>query len=277
MRKYFSVRSQLLAGIAILLFAILPGCEKDFGEIIDVSTADYQVTGTSSFDSFTYVVGDSSITIFLILNSSDNVTRIFCDVIASDGNKINSNPVVLLDNGNVANGDQTARDNRFTNFFALSQQNPVGAYIINYYVVDNLSITKRVAVQKFNYDNGQTNVAPVISNLILPDSIAKGIPFNFSVTVNDANGLIDIDKQNGVFFILYRPDSTLVPASPFFMHDDGNPVFGDDTADDGIFSFRNSFLDDSTTQTGNWKFIFQARDRGGLLSNILEKFLIVTE
>jgi hypothetical protein len=276
MRKYFSALS---IGMAFLILAILSGCDKDFEEIVDVSTTSYQVTGTSSFSSFRYVVGDSVITIFLSLNSSSNISSVFCDIIASDGKKLNNSPLLLLDNGNPANGDQTAGDNRFTNRFPLSQQNPIGAYRINFYVIDRESTTKLAAVQQFTYDNGQTNVAPVISNLVIPDTIAKGVTFIFSVIANDSNGLSDIRY---VLFELNRPDSTVVQNPPgsgntlIFMDDTGDfERFGDETAGDGIYSFKNFFLDDTSTQTGTWWFEFQALDRGGLYSNKIIHNIVV--
>ncbi|MDO8550366.1 MAG: hypothetical protein Q7S39_09485 [Ignavibacteria bacterium] len=256
MRKFF---------VAILLFAILPGCEKDFDEIIDVSTATYQVIGTSSFNSFRYVVGDSSITIFLTLNSSANIRSVFCDIIASDGNKLNANPVLLLDNGNTANGDLTAGDNSFTNLFSLSQQNPIGNYKINFYVNDNRGVTKLAAIQQFTYDNGQNNVAPVISNLAAPDTVSIGTDTTFiliTINADDPNGLNDIEF---VFFNSFiPPNGNPSSQNPIGMYDDGTN--GDQTGDDGIFS-RIVILPPTGVTLGTYRWEFQAKDRGGLLSN----------
>ena len=268
MRKFY---------IVILLFAFISGCEKDFDEIIDVTASDFQVTGTNFYPSntFRYVQGDSLITIYLSLSNSKNVASVFFNIYASDEIKLNDSPFPLLDNGNSTNGDERAGDNRFTNKFPLSRQNPVGTYKINYFVTDRGNATKLVAVQQFIYDNGQANVAPVISNLTMPDSIARGVSFIFTITTNDANGLNDIDV---VYFELFRPDGTVVEESggntKFLLHDDGNfDVFGDETAGDGVYSFKNSFLE--TAQTGTWRFEFHAKDRGGLLSNIIEKSVVV--
>jgi hypothetical protein len=273
MRKYFSERFQLNAVIATLLFAFLSGCEKNFDEIIDVETADYQVTGTSSFSSFLYVEGDSSITIFLILKSSADVNSIFCDVIASDDTKLNNNPVLLLDNGNNANGDQVAGDNRFTNFFSLSRQNPFGTYRINYFVTDNRDVTKLAAKQEFVYDNGQDNVAPVISNAIIePDTLIVNntVPISTSIKVTDENGLNDIEN---VYFTVYRPDGT-TSGTQTEMFDDGNlNENGDQTASDGIFS--RIIVVDQTNAKGTYRFNFQARDRRGLLSNTIDYFVLI--
>ena len=273
MRKYFSERSRLLTGIAILLFAILPGCEKDFDEIVDVNKVNYQVTGINTFTSFRYVVGDSVITISLSLNSSENVSKVFCDIIASDDSKLNSNPISLLDNGNPANGDSAADDDRFTALFPLSQSDPVGIYIIKYFVTDNNSNTKQVASHQFQYDNGQDNMAPVISNaLIDPDTVVVigTTVIQTTIHVTDDNGLTDIEE---VYFIVYKPDGT-TNNTKTTMFDDGNiQAYGDVTAGDGIFS-RTIQVNQSNNK-GTYRFEFKARDRGGLLSNSINYSVLI--
>src|SRR3990167_2833009 len=101
MRKFY---------IVILLFAFLSGCEKDFDEVIDSAASDFQVTGTNSYpyNTFRYVQGDSLITIYLSLSSSDGIASVFCDIFASDESKLNGNPFSLLDNGSSTNGDERA-------------------------------------------------------------------------------------------------------------------------------------------------------------------------
>ncbi len=272
MRKYFSEGSRLLTGIVILLFAILSGCEKDFDGVIDTSTTSYQVTGVSNFGSFNYVVGDSSKTIFLVLNSSGGVNKVYCDIIASDGKKINNNPFILLDNGNPANGDNVAGDNKFSNILLLSQQNPIGIYKINFYITDINGVTKLVALQQFTYDNGQTNVAPVISNaLVDPDTVIVTDTLFIITTVMaaDSNGLNDIQS---VFFKVFNPDSS--GGSEISMFDDGNFLQnGDQVAGDGIFSRIISVHQNN--QKGTYRFQFQAKDRGGLFSNTIDYLVLI--
>ena len=259
----------------LLLFLALWGCEKDFDSTVDTQTYSYQVVSLSSFSSFRYVVGDSLITVFLALNSSAGVNKVFFDIYASDGLKLNSEEVQLLDNGNASNGDQTAGDNRYTNRFPLSKTDPIGRYTIKFFVTDKGNATKQVAVQNFTYDNAQSNVAPMLLDLVIPETVARNESFIFTVTAEDLNGLSDIEF---VYFELYRPDGTIVEENPgdtiFSMHDDGNfEVFGDEVPGDGIYSFKNSFS--STAQLGTWRFEFQARDRGGALSNKIIHNIVV--
>jgi hypothetical protein len=52
------------------------------------------------------------------------------------------------------------------------------------------------------------------------------------------------------------------------MVDNGDKEgFGDEKAGDGLFSFKNSF--GTTSQTGNWRFEFQAKDKSNELSGVI--------
>ena len=262
MRKFY---------IAILLFAFIAGCEKNFDGVVDVNKVSYQVTTLNNFTSFKYVDGDSVLTIFLYLNSSKDVAQVFCDVIASDDSKLNSDPVILWDNGK--NGDVTAGDNKFTALFPMSRYYPVGTYTINYFVTDNGGNTKQVALHQFTYDNGQANVAPVISNAYVdPDTLVVSDTTYILTTilVSDSNGLSDIES---VYFVVYKPDGTTNNFKTA-MFDDGNiDDSGDETAGNGIFS--RIIKVDQTNAKGTYHFEFTAKDRGGLLSNTINYSVLI--
>ncbi len=264
MRKFY---------LAILLFAFISGCEKNFDGVVDVNKTSYQVTSLNDSATFKYVAGDSSLTIFLNLNSSKDISEVFCDIISSDNGKINSDPVLLLDNGKAANGDATAGDNKFTALFPMSRYYPVGTYTINYFVTDNGGVTKQVALHQFTYDNGQTNVAPVISNAFIdPDTlvVTDTTFIQTSIQVSDSNGLNDIES---VYFIVYKPDGTTNNFKTT-MFDDGNvDDNGDETAGDGIFS--RIIKVNQTNAKGTYRFEFTAKDRGGLFSNTINYSVLI--
>jgi len=251
--------------VLLLLPIIIIGCEQTFDNIIDVLQNNFQVISVGPTEDVIYQPDDSLITITINFSNSSEVTNVFCDVFASDQSKLNASPFPLLDNGN----------NSFSNEFPLSEFYPNGVYNIKYYVKNADETLQQVAATSFKYNNGQNQVSPIISNLEIPDSVETEETFIFSVEASDANGLNDIDS---VFFELYRPDGSIVEISPgvtkFLMHDDGNfEVFGDLVAGDGIFSFKNSFA--ATAQKGIWKFVFQANDRSGNFSNIIEHFILI--
>lgn len=250
--------------ISSLLFI---SCEKDFTDVVDYSVDPYQVTAISPSGNILFNVQDSLITIRLDFTSSSKVGQVSCDIFSSANVRLNQQRILLHDNGLPEFGDNIANDNKFANKFPLSSQYPIGTYYIRYYIMDQLAGDKLIAQSSFIYDNGQSNVAPVLLNLSIPDQVNLGETFIFSVEVVDENGLNDVQI---VFFELFRPDGSQVEVSPgntiFLMHDDGNfDVFGDEVAGDGIYSFKNSFGVDATV--GAWRFEFQAEDRGGLLSN----------
>lgn len=253
----------------LLIPLLIWGCEQTFDNVIDTSTENYQLTSVIGIKDTVdlKVPGDSLLSLRLIFSPQSEINKVYFDIYASDNTRLNSVPVEMQEVLNKIYEEQ----------FILKEENPIGNYNVRFSVTGFDGKNKQVAISSFYFNNGQDNLPPIISNLVIPDSIAKGVFFNFSVTATDPNGLNDIRPEDGVFFNLYRPDSTIVQAEPFFMHDDGDAGFGDDVAGDGIFSYRNSFLQDSTTQVGNWKFVFQARDRSGLVSNIIEHFLYVQE
>ena len=251
----------------LLIPLLIWGCEQTFDNVIDTTTENYQVISIVGIKDTVDLKNpaDSLLSIRVDFTPQSEIYKVQFDIYASDNSRLNLSPIQMRKlNSNIFRGE-----------FILQNQNPNGNYFVNFSVTGFDGKNRQVAVSSFFFNNGQDNLPPVISNLVIPDTISKGVFFNFSVMVTDSNGLNDIRKENGVFFNLFRPDTTIVQAGPFYMHDDGDVGFGDEVPGDGIFSFRNSFLQDTTTQVGNWRFVFQARDRSGLLSNIIEQYLYV--
>jgi hypothetical protein len=262
--KYYSAMQK-----AFLLFIplLIWGCEQDYDNVIDTSTENYQVSFIVGIKDTVdlKIPADSLLSLRLIFTPQSVVNKSFFSIIASDFTQLNASPIEMTE----------VSENVFENQFILTNENPNGMYTIKFSANGSDGINKQVAISNFYFNNGQDNVPPKISNLVCPDSIARGVSFVFSVTAVDSNGRTDILST---FFSLYRPDGTIVEESPgdiyFAMDDHGNlVVFGDTTANDGIYSFKNSF--GSNSQTGNWKFVFQAIDWSDSLSNIIEHFLFV--
>jgi len=264
--------------ITILLFLLVAsitylGCEKSFDSIVDQSPSNYQVSGVRTIDSVRYVPGDSLVHITISFINSNDIKNVFIDIISSADQKLNGSSFSLLDNGKSENGDLVARDNTYSNKFPLSQFYPIGIYTIKYFVEDINNITKQVAIQNFKYDNGQTNIAPIISNLTAPDSAKidtiKALIF-LSIEAEDQNGLNDIEL---VFFNSFiPPNGNPSSSNPFIMHDDG--ANGDQTAQDGIYSLIIELPSVGVTK-GTYRWEFQARDRGKKLSNTIIHNIVI--
>ena len=262
-KYYYAMRKTYLLFIPLLIW----GCEQTYDNVIDTSTENYQVSSIVGVkDTIDLKVpGDSLLTPRLIFTTQSNVNKVYFNIYDPDNSVLNSSPIEMEEISN----------NIYENDFVLQREDPIGNYSIKFSVTGIDGKNNQVAIRSFYFNNGQDNVPPVISNLVCPDSIVRGVNFVFSVTTVDSNERSDILST---FFSLYRPDGTVVEENPgdiyFAMDDNGNlEVFGDTTANDGIYSFKNSFL--SNSQTGNWKFIFQAIDRSDSLSNIIEHFLFV--
>ncbi len=256
-----------------LILTFFLGCEKDFDSVIENYNPDYQVKLVSPSDSIQYNPLDSLINVRIAFNSTVNIQSVYCDVYASDNSKLNAGPLTLLDNGRIENGDDVANDGSFANKFPLSEAYPNGIYNIKYFVTDKSNSTNQVALGTFKFDNGQANIAPIISDDIVdPDTaiVTDTTIILTSIKVFDQNGLSDIDK---IYFIVYRPNGTTSGAQNL-MFDDGNlSQHGDQTAGDGIYSLIISI--NSTNAKGTYRLEFQAKDRGGKLSNIINHSLLI--
>lgn len=254
----------------LLIPLLIWGCEKTYDNLIDTSTDNFQVIDIVFIDHDPPVYdlknpSDSLLKLRINFTQQSEVNKSYFDVYASDNSRLNVSPIEM----------QKVNETIFENQFILKRENPIGNYTVRFSASGLDGNTKQVAIASFYFNNGQDNLPPVISNLVCLDSVARGVSFIFSVKADDPNGRNDI---LATFFSLYRPDGTVVEENPgdiyFAMHDDGNlTVFGDSTANDGIYSFRNSFS--PTSMIGNWKFIFQAIDRSDSLSNIIEHYLLV--
>ena len=121
---------------------------------------------------------------------------------------------------------------------------------------------------------------PVIDELIAPDTLRRpaegqpGVSLVLAALVSDTDGLSDIEKVE--FWNVNTPNTRLA------MCDDGGNTpcgaseeSGDGTAGDGIFT-RRVFIE-STNTLGVNTLAFQATDRAGLTSEIVQKNVVVIQ
>lgn len=263
----------LLLFIFYVVLLFVSGCEKKFDNPIENENSGYQVTLVQPSNNILFNQADSLITIRIVFSNFSDIKDVYCNIISSANTQVNSTPVKLLDNGNIANGDDAAKDGSYANKFPMSSLYPVGTYTIKYFVTDNAEIGKQVAICTFKYDNGQNNVAPVISDdIIEPDTVAvvDSALILTSIKATDANGLADISK---VYFTVYRPDGTTNGVQNE-MFDDGNETLhGDQIAGDGIYSLIIKVT--SANAKGTYNFEFRAKDRGNKLSNIINHPVLI--
>lgn len=291
LNSHFSVIPSYMKKFAVNILSLLLiavaciSCDKIPDGIVETKLVDYKVVAISAPTIFSTNSTDSVITTSVELQRTTTISAVWCSVKLNNGLETKYSRVDLLDNGDIQkNGDQKKDDGIFSGKFIMSKKYSNGKYGIEYFVEDNVRISpdnaRKIGISIFTYDNGQTNFAPILSNLIIPLSVNKGEAFTFTIKVDDPNGLSDISQ---VYFKLVRPDGTTATPGPqddngsgfFLMHDDANSNYGDVKASDGIYSFKNSF--GATSQTGTWKFEFQAKDKGTpfMLSNLIISNLTV--
>src|ERR1035437_4359898 len=127
--------------LIFLIPLFLWGCGNKNNEVIDSGITNYQVTNVNSFNDSLYVSGDSLIVVTISLNSSAGVKSIYFNITGPDGSNVNSSPVPLFDDGNIAlHGDVAKGDNIFSNKYPFSQSYLNGNYTIQYYLVNNNNI-----------------------------------------------------------------------------------------------------------------------------------------
>jgi hypothetical protein len=253
-----------------LLFLVIPlllwGCEKTFDNVVDVSTDNFQVTSVTHKESYDLKnPGDSILTARIKFTRLSQLQQVFFDVIASDNSKLNPVPIEMFD----------ISDNLFSAQFELKREHPNGKYTLNFTAKGTTGETKLVATSSFDFNNGQDNVAPVVSNLVMADSVQSGETILFTVEANDSNGLSDIEF---VFYETFDPNGVQVVNSQgvfqFPMFDDGNTSEnGDITAGDGVFTVVLTFP--VSAELGTWRFEFRARDRSQELSNAIIHNIVV--
>jgi hypothetical protein len=262
--------------LLLLIPLFLWGCSKKYDTVIDSGVTNYQVTNVSSFTDFNYVPGDSSIVASISFNSVSNIQSVFFNLTSPDGNILNSAPVQLYDDGNeTLHGDSTAGDKTYSNKYPLSMSDLKGKYTIIYYIENSFGKTALVAEHNFLYNNGIKDAAPIVSNLVAPDTVTLNttattfIPI--SIQASDSNGLNDLEF---VFFNSFKPDGTPSSNNPIILFDDGSSVHGDAAAGDGIYS-RIISLPDTGVAKGTYRWEFQARDRESNISNIIIHNIVV--
>ncbi|MFA3783058.1 hypothetical protein ABRY23_08350 [Melioribacteraceae bacterium 4301-Me] len=268
--------SFVFAVTSLLFFSI--SCDKIPSNVVLPKLVDYRITQVNFPSRVVYSPSDSVVVASIRIENPSSVSEVWMTIKSLDGTITLYDKINFYDNGKGDNGDLVANDGIFSAAFKMSKTFSNGKYVADIYVVDNVrdvnESTKHVAETIFEYDNNQIQFPPVLSNLKLPSAINRGVNFIFSIEAYDQNGLNDIKY---VYFKLYRPDGSLVDPNNglgfFLMNDKGDPNYGDAAANDGIFSFQNSFS--SNAPIGQWKFEFQAVDWEGNLSNIVTQTIQV--
>ncbi len=268
--------------LIIIVSLLAAACDNIPDDIVSTDDSTYQLVTLQAPTNFVRTEINTKFNTSIQIKNGSTANEVYLNVRLADGSDDVLSHIVLLDNGNVTtNGDYTANDNNFSAIVPMSNEFSSGNYIIEYFVNYNLGkqkIDQKVAVHQFSYNNGSANSAPVISDVIMPDSVTVAasdtVAMIISVAVSDSNGLSDISS---VYFVTYRPNGT-TSGDKFTLYDDGpNPDItkdhGDAVAGDGRYSTGISVT--SNNAKGEYTFEFRARDKGSKLSNIIHHKILI--
>lgn len=246
---------------ALVITAFFYGCEesvKDGGIVAPVESPKFTITDFYAPDTVIYSQNDSSFVINVVLDSNSKFDGAWLRLFSPNGEAINKQPVYLRDNGRLVDGDSVEGDGKYSAKLYLSRYNSNGTYELVIYANFALYGNNKVLTHKFKYFNEQINYPPVLYNLSMPDTIEIETPFAFTVQAYDQNGPEDIKKVSFKFIRL--EDGT---ESDFYQM----------TKSDDVYRFENIFSSAAKGKTR--KFIFQAEDQSGALSDSLTHYIYV--
>ncbi|MCF6268820.1 MAG: hypothetical protein L3J41_03835 [Melioribacteraceae bacterium] len=257
MRKLFFI---------LLLSLLFFGCDGVDDSIVDPNDGEFSVADITAPTSLKYSGGNTKLNTSITFTDSKSIIRAWIKLASQDGT------VVVTYQKDM----EKSSENKYSTSVAMDTLMPSLTYTIDYFYQTELQEKKKIASHNFVYDNMQNNIAPVISNPLfyyidedpmLRDTLENNKEFIFSIDVDDANGLSDIDSVYTYFYSPNNPSALL-----FILYDNGDDKNGDETAGDGIYSGKNIFAQGTE---GNRKFEFLARDRAGLLSNTITHNVVV--
>lgn len=258
--------------LAFIVSIFFSSCEKKDDSVIDPNykspiLSNLYKSKDTVFTTSSAPVLNFSASVLVNPNEGGDIKSVICKVLSPDNSVLAT--YNMVDNGVLP--DSTSGDNRYsctvnvTNISCLL----VGQYTIQLLAENTAGLFSSQINSSFNVVL-TNNVAPVVSQLYAPDSIAIPVSgFNIrtlSVLALDSNGQCDVRR---VFFNSYRPDSSITGGSPFEMFDDGDiSAHGDSVAGDGRYSLIIR-IESTQTTIGWYTFKYQAEDNSGLLSSQL--------
>ncbi len=254
--------------VSILLLVLLIGCDGIEEGVVDPNDVSFFVEDISAPSEVKYSGDDTQVFTTITFSNIKSIRRVWISVTSQAG------VIGIAENMSMISPYKND-SNTFAASVKMEVDDPNLIYTIKYFVSTDQQAEKKIASHDFEYNNLQDNIPPSISNPlfyyenetpVLRDTLENNKPFVFSIDVDDENGLKDIDSVYADFYSQNNPS-----ASRVLMFDDGDEAHGDLVVGDGIYSFKNKFLN----AQGEKKFEFRARDRAGALSNKITHIVVV--
>lgn len=255
----------------------LTACDDAGDGVVDSVSDNLVVQDINAPTSFTKTLSDSIFTTEVVLGTNSySPDAVWLNIKESTGGDVLRRNISLYDDGNVAvSGDAIANDNKYSMRITMSALDPSGKYNLEYYYSDANNNTRKLSVVQMKYDNGQNNLPPEITNVVLPDTLIIDEDTVYAIIaadVSDINGYSDIEE---VWFTVTRPNGTSNGAK-LFMLDNGKASDGDEAAGDGRFSIV-IIAERGQPNLGTFTFHFRASDKSGNLSEIISHTITIIE
>ncbi len=269
-----SNRSSLIFVLPVTVFIFFWGCDKIPGEIIETRDADESIVSINAPSLIQFTDEDSTFITTIELRETSYIDSMNVVILNSRGENELGRSFRFSDSGDPAFGDTLAGDGIYSAKPYMISAMANGNYILEYRKSTADVVNKRIAQVTVELDNRKQNYPPVISNLVMPETINRDVNFVIKLSVSDPNGLANLSM---VAFKLTRPDGTQSidgNSEYWFLVDNGDiSIWGDEIRNDGIFSRKSIFP--QSLQTGTWTFEFRAVDKANAVSNIITHYMVV--
>lgn len=259
--------------ISILLLLLISSCDDIPNEVIENNFDGIRVMNLTAPDVYEPQNSSEEFNVLAGFNQTNNIDSVWFNVSWTGDNKTVVRKIYMTDTGDKnLYGDEKENDKVYSGKTSSLNDESSGKYKLEVFSLDKQGNQKIVALRYFQLTSMAQNIAPVLNNLVMADSVNRGEKFVFKISATDQNGLTDVIK---VYYELYRPDGSKISnsqgISEFPLFDNG---LADDTqANDGEFTSALTFPVDY--ETGTYRFDFTAVDKTDAKSNIISHNLVV--
>ncbi len=148
--------------VSILLFS---RCDKIGDDIIEPEFYEITVSKVIAPVVFSYTPQDSTFDVSIEVNEPDKVSEVDARIITARGDE-EVKPSRNMERNGFA----------FSTSFTLGKSIPSGNYQIEFFITNISGVSNKAIVHSFDFDNGETNIPPVISDLQAPSRITAEDP-----------------------------------------------------------------------------------------------------
>jgi len=276
----FFVTMKMKRYFCVFLVSLAAGCKLPDKGLIDSETPPFlsQASASPSLIDVTNIASqptdpvDTTILFSAVVNDAGSSTVVTFTLLDPSAN--------VLVSGNL-NSNGSGKFSSTIHFHILKED--VGIYTVQLQAVNDPEAQSNIVAQTIIVKN--TNHAPVVSNLAMPDTVALPTPgdtafVKVTIAAADSDGQTDIVS---VTLTSQKPNGS--SAGVFYLYDDGsqnvNTQFGapftsgDAVANDGIYTIVIPLTTVSDPLPTYRIFSFKATDRTGAFSNVISRQITI--